>query len=188
MKSVAEKIYSSSRIMLSTNGINLPRGFVIVLVLIAGWMLSGCSQSSSVGRGTELIGGGILSNQVDTQPPSQNLSRVDRQGAVEVAVTPIDSGDGSERVIRFEVLMNTHSVDLSMDLARLSTLATDLGMRLDAESWTGESGHHVRGQLDFPLYAPDGTPLIGDAQEIILTIRDVDAPERVFVWQVSEMP
>lgn len=188
MKSVAEKINSSSRKVLSTNGLNLPRGFVVVLVFVAGWVLSGCSKSPSVGRGADLIGGEILSNQVDAQSPSQNLSRVDRQGAVEVAVTPIDPGDGSEGVIRFEVSMNTHSVDLSMDLARLSTLATDLGISLGAESWTGGSGHHVSGQLDFPVYAPDGTPLIGDAKKIILTIRDVDVSERVFEWQVSEIP
>ncbi len=188
MKSVTETIYSDSRNRLSTNGLNLPRGFMLVLIFAAGWMLSGCSQSSAADRGVELTGGGELSKQADAQPPSQNLSRVDRQGAVEMAVTPMDIGGGSDGVIRFEVTIKTHTVDLSMDLARLSTLATDLGMRLDAESWTGGSGHHVSGELDFPMYTPDGTPLIGDAQEIILTIRDVDASERVFVWQVSEIP
>lgn len=187
MKSVTT-IYSGSRNMLSTSGLNLLRGFVFVLLFVAGLVLSGCSRSPVAIRGVELVRGGELSKQAEAQPPSQNLSRVDRQGAVEMAVTPMDIGGGSDGMIRFEVTMNTHTVDLSMDLAQLSTLATDLGMRLDAESWTGGSGHHVSGQLDFPMYAPDGTPLIGDAQKIILTIRDVDAPERVFVWQVSEIP
>jgi len=176
------------RQVISSSGLSLRRLFVLVLIFVAGWVLSGCSRFPVAGRGVELIGGEELSKQADAQPPSQVLSRVDRQGEVEVVVTPMDIGDGSDGVIRFEVTMNTHSVDLSMDLARLSNLATDLGVRLDAESWTGGSGHHVSGQLDFPEYTPDGTPLIGDAKEIILTIRDIDAPERVFVWQLSEIP
>lgn len=183
-----ESIRTHLRHVISTSCISLPRLFVFVLIFVAGWGLSGCSRSPAAGQGVELTGGGELSKQADAQPPSQDVSRVDSQGAVEVTVSPMDTGDGSEGVIRFDVTLNTHSVDLSMDLSRLSTLATDIGLLLDAESWTGGSGHHVRGQLDFPMYAPDGTPLIGDATEIILTIRDVDAPERVFVWQVSEIP
>jgi len=183
-----ESIRAHLRHVISISCISLPSLFVFVLIFVAGWGLSGCSRSPAAGQGVELTGGGELSKQADAQSPSQKLSRVDRQGAVEMTVTPMDIEDGSGGMIRFEVTMNTHTVDLSMDLAQLSTLATDLGMRLDAESWTGGSGHHVSGQLDFPMYAPDGTPLVGDAQEIILTIRDVDASERVFVWQVSEIP
>ena len=188
MKMSVESIRTYLRYVISTSCTSLPRMFVFVLIFVAGWGVSGCSRSPAAGRGVELTGGGELSKQTDAQPPSQDVSRVDRQGAVEVAVKPMNTGDGSDGVIRFDVTMNTHSVDLSMDLARLSTLANDLGIRLDAESWTGGSGHHIRGQLDFLMYTPDGTPLIGDATEIILTIRDVDASERVFVWQVSEIP
>ncbi|NIS80319.1 MAG: hypothetical protein GTO14_08965 [Anaerolineales bacterium] len=181
-------IGSTHNNVISTSCLSIPRLFVLVLIFAAGWVLSGCSRSSVAGRKGESIVGDELSTQVLSLPPSQDVSRVDRQGAVEVAVTPLDTNDESERVLLFEVSMNTHSVDLSMDLARLSTLTTDLGLSLDAESWTGGSGHHVRGLLSFSMYTPDGTSLVVGARELILTIRDVDVPERVFVWQVSEIP
>jgi hypothetical protein len=44
------------------------------------------------------------------------LTRLDEQGMVTVEVTPLNLGMPGETLV-FEVSMNTHSVDLSMDLA-----------------------------------------------------------------------
>jgi hypothetical protein len=117
----------------------------------------------------------------------ENLSRVDRQGAVEVSITPIGTFGESGEMLLFDVAMNTHSVDLSMDLAALSTLETDSGETLQAVSWSGGSGHHVRGQLSFPMYLENGVQWLDGATQVILSIHGVDADERIFVWQASEI-
>ncbi len=135
------------------------------------------ATASSPGQGGDL-------EQSRVQSQVQLGTLLDRQGAVEVAATPLDMGAGSGGKLAFQVSMNTHSVDLCMDLAALSTAETDLGILFPALSWSGGSGHHVTGVLEFPGIAPDGSSLLQGAKEPILTIRGVDAEERVFVWQI----
>lgn len=111
-------------------------------------------------------------------------TRVDDQGAVSVAVTPLKLDDTGSS-LDFDVAMDTHSVDLSMDLATLATLTTDSGRSVSATLWDAvPGGHHVSGVLSFPATV-DGTSLLEGASRLTLTIRNVDAPERVFAWNVS---
>jgi hypothetical protein len=172
----------------STARLLIPRSIFVVMIIVAGGLLTSCNRILKAEQEPAIFTGNLEADQPASLPPQQNPARVDRQGAVEVAITPIKAESGSDDIIMFEVALNTHSVDLSMDLAGLSTLTTDRGTQLKAASWTGGSGHHVSGQLVFPKVTPDGTSLFDGAQQIILTIRNVDAPERVFVWQVSEIP
>ena len=100
-----------------------------------------------------------------------------------MAVTPLDL-NGSGETLEFDVAMNTHSVDLGMDLADRSTLTTDSGLTVAATTWDAPpGGHHVSGTLTFPA-SMEGKSLLEGATQVTLTIRDVDAPERVFVWNV----
>jgi hypothetical protein len=109
---------------------------------------------------------------------------VDEQGTIVVEVTPTDLSSVVDR-IAFDVALNTHSVDLSMDLARLSTLTTDTGLRLEGELWDAPiGGHHVSGRLVFPV-APEGLPLLDTASRLTLTIVDLDAPSRTFEWELQ---
>jgi outer membrane murein-binding lipoprotein Lpp len=114
--------------------------------------------------------------------PDETL--VDEQGAVAVSVKPLVIGeDGS--TLDFEVAMNTHSVDLSMDLAALATLASDTGEQVVATVWEAPlGGHHVSGVLSFPATSAGGRLLEG-ATTITLTLVDVDAPARTFTWRVK---
>ncbi|HZD55723.1 MAG TPA: hypothetical protein VE136_03300 [Anaerolineales bacterium] len=108
--------------------------------------------------------------------------KLDEQGAVSVEITPLNLNNAWES-IDFQVAMNTHSVGLSMDLASLATLTTDTGYSIQASSWDAPSGgHHVRGKLSFPASTETGSVLDG-AEKITLTLTNVDAPERVFVWE-----
>ncbi len=118
---------------------------------------------------------------------SEDLLRVDRQGSVEVGVLPRSLEPGPDGTLEFEVSMNTHSVDLSMDLAALSTLETDTGLVLEPLDWSGGGGgHHVRGLLRFVVDPAAGA--LEGAQRLILTIREVDAPQRVFEWALEARP
>lgn len=114
-----------------------------------------------------------------------DLFREDNQGAVTVEVIPLNL-DTPGDTLDFEVAMNTHSVDLSMDLAALATLEADTGLSVVPATWDGpRGGHHVSGTLSFPA-SVDGEPLLEGARKLTLTIRDVDAPERVFVWELVQ--
>lgn len=107
--------------------------------------------------------------------------REDTQGAVTVIIKPINLDQPGE-TIDFEVVLDTHSVDLSMDLAALSTLSTDTGLSVDASSWSGEpGGHHVQGTLSFPLLV-NNVSLLGESSSLTLVIRDLAAAERSFTW------
>jgi hypothetical protein len=71
-----------------------------------------------------------------------------------------------------------------MDLAKLSTLETDLGVRVAAGFWSGGSGHHVEGLLTFPEADPSGNRILDGARLITLRIEGVDAPVREFQWEL----
>jgi len=114
---------------------------------------------------------------------ASDLSRIDEQGAVMVEVTPRNL-DPSAGDLQFDVSMNTHSVDLGMDLASLSTLTTDTGVTLRATLWDApRGGHHVSGRLAFPAMK-NGASVLDGARRLTLTILNVDAPERVFEWDL----
>lgn len=116
-------------------------------------------------------------------PAAALETAVDEQGAVSVAVTPVDLSVDAP-TLDFEVAMNTHSVDLSMDLATLATLTTDNGRSVTATVWDAvPGGHHVSGVLSFPATVKE-TAVLAGASQLTLTIRDVDAPERTFVWSL----
>jgi hypothetical protein len=81
--------------------------------------------------------------------------------------------------------METHSVDLSMNRATLSTLTTDTGITVQATLWDApRGGHHVSGRLIFPATL-DGKSILNGATKLTLTIHDVDIPSRVFEWQLQ---
>ncbi len=117
-------------------------------------------------------------------PPAGDLVRVDQQDAVIVEVTLLDLSEASAS-LDFEVALNTHSVNLSMDLAALSTLSTDNGLTIAATRWDGpRGGHHVRGTLSF-LINPDDKSSLAGAHRLTLTVRDLGAPTRIFEWDLK---
>lgn len=152
----------------------------VTLILFAGLVLAGCSPASSssapaaTATTSAPAGGGEASED----------TRTDAQGAVTVAVTPVNLAAPGE-TLDFSVALDTHSVDLGMDLAALATLATDDGRTVQAVTWTGaKGGHHVEGTLSFPAKA-GGKELTGGASTLTLTLKGVDAPERVFEWSLK---
>ena len=111
-------------------------------------------------------------------------TREDAQGSVTVVITGKNL-NAETGTLDFEVAMDTHSVELNMDLATLATLSTDTGLSVDGLVWsTSESGHHVSGVLSFPAIL-DGVFILEGVTELTLTIRNVDAAERVFTWQAQ---
>ncbi|NQU31095.1 MAG: hypothetical protein HQ525_10550 [Anaerolineae bacterium] len=121
--------------------------------------------------------------------PSSNagneLTRMDEQGMVIIEITPLNLGMPDDDTLDFNVSLNTHSVDLSMDLAQLSVITTDTGGVIQAISWDGPSGgHHVTGKLLFPA-TKDGISILDGVSRFTLQIRDLDADNRTFEWQLK---
>ena len=175
---------------------------VMLALLLLGLLLAACSSSPSAVATEEsasevapeaitevAVPGEATSPTNEVAPadlPTDSGSaetRVDEQGAVVVSVTPLNlSTPGA--TLDFEVTLETHSVDLSMNLAELATLTADNGLTVVSSSWDGpQGGHHVEGTLSFPAEANGGF-LLANASGLTLTINNVDAPERVFTWDL----
>ena len=114
------------------------------------------------------------------QPAAPNAlaTQTSRGGGVTVIVTPKDLAADAPRW-RFEIVFDTHSVDLSQDLVKSGALIDAAGRRHAPLAWDGDppGGHHRKGVLSFK-------PL-GGVDEVTLQIRDVGMPERVFRWSLK---
>jgi hypothetical protein len=126
----------------------------------------------------------ILATQSPNTADSSDMTRTDQQGAVVFEMTPLNLGTPSD-TLEFNVSLNTHSVDLGMDLATLATLKTDTGVTVQATQWDApRGGHHVEGKLIFPA-AKDSKPILEGATKLTLTIINLDAPSRIFEWELK---
>lgn len=108
----------------------------------------------------------------------------DEQGAVSVELTQLNLNEPGE-TLDFRVGMNTHSVELDMNLAENATLSTDTGLTIAPAKWDAPSGgHHVAGTLSFAS-SLNGAAVLEEVTKLTLTLRNIDAPERVFVWALK---
>lgn len=142
---------------------------------------TGCSTPDAGKIATCKVNGATDPTAVPTQ--AVGLTESDSQGAVTVEVKPLNLDKPGDTLV-FDVSMNTHSVDLSMDLVELAVLSTDTGKTVQAVQWDApRGGHHVAGKLSFPTTL-DGNSLFDGARSITITIKDVYAPARTFTWQL----
>lgn len=164
----------------------LALGFTLLLTACSGSAAARPAASAPVPAATVSANAGPIIGPTARPPALQDLARVDQQGAVTIEVIPTNL-DSAVDTLDFDVAMNTHSVDLSMDLATLSTLATDTGLTVPASKWDAPpgGGHHVSGTLIFPAVV-DGKPILEGARKLTLTILNVDAPSRTFEWQFTK--
>lgn len=104
-------------------------------------------------------------------------SSVDR--GVTIKVTPRSLGAADDRW-EFSVVLDTHSADLSDDLAQSATLITSDGRTLKPSSWTGAGpgGHHREGVLTFDIPAPRPTAID------LKIARPGESAPRSFRWQM----
>jgi hypothetical protein len=116
----------------------------------------------------------LLMAQSLTAEPA--LTRTQSGGGVTVKVTYLNP-QGTEDA-RFEISLDTHSVDLdSYDLRALSSLRDDAGKTYQPSNVENKgSGHHRQVVLVFPKPAPGSS-------RIELVIKDIaGVKERSFVW------
>lgn len=109
------------------------------------------------------------------------LTISDSQGEVVIDATLIPE-DSSKDGLVFEIVMNTHSVDLTQyDLTKISTLSFGSEGRA-SENFTWEpsstDSHHIKGFLKWSGSVPKNSSLIQ------LELKDIDqVTSRIFAWK-----
>ncbi|WP_059172039.1 hypothetical protein [Bacillus sp. FJAT-27445] len=122
-------------------------------------------------------------NRPDVQGTESPLSKTDNQGAVTIKASVLpEESDGAK--LTFEILMNTHSEDLSQyNLAELATISTG-GKELPSNfEWRtdGQDSHHMKGMLIWT-----GQAVVD--RDVTLVVKNIgDIPERRFIWNLGEM-
>lgn len=144
--------------------------FFLPVLLVISLVLTACSATSPAAQ--------------SSSPSNNSAMRIDQQGAIIIEITPLNL-DSPADTLEFDVVLTTHSIDLSMDLATLATLTTDTGISVEATLWDApRGGHHVEGKLVFPA-TKDGRSILKGATKLTLTIINVDAPTRIFEWELK---
>ncbi|MBI3342922.1 hypothetical protein HY032_02090 [Candidatus Gottesmanbacteria bacterium] len=110
--------------------------------------------------------------------PSGNQTQTNENGNVTVTVTPQELSVGKPAT--FQIVYDTHSINLDFDVASVAELRDDQNNSYGMPVWNGDppGGHHRKGALTFP------TPL-GKTTQIMLTLKNIAGiKERVFAWNL----
>ncbi|MBI2329956.1 hypothetical protein HYU94_01035 [Candidatus Daviesbacteria bacterium] len=111
-----------------------------------------------------------LSQRGQSKPLSLE-TKENNEGPVAIKVTPKDLSN-------FEIVLDTHSEELTADLVANSELVTDQGKSYKPVSWEGTppGGHHRSGVLKFNSISPK-------PKSLELRIKDIGGVlERSFKW------
>lgn len=109
------------------------------------------------------------------------------EGGVEVSVTYL--ADKSDKDLQFQIVLNTHSVDLSkFSLDKLTYLKTDTAKEYKAlPGWDvpGEDSHHTTGTVRFAKDSNSKPVISQNTRYFQIIIRNVaGVKERVFKWDL----
>ena len=155
---------------------------IIPILLILTFLISACASVASTPPPSQPQADPVSTESAS--PEFDSATRMDDQGAIIFEVTPLNL-DQTAEALEFNIVLTTHSIDLSMDLAATATLASDTGISVNSTLWDApRGGHHVEGKLFFPVTV-DGKSIFDGAAKLTLTITDVDAPTRTFEWELK---
>ncbi len=123
-----------------------------------------------------------VSNQNQENSTSQSAqqkweAQTDDQGNVTVVVTPIDLSPQAKEWT-FDIIMDTHSVELDQDMTESSVLIDDKGKEYKPLRWEGPvGGHHREGILIF-------NQITSTPKSVELKISGIGEVVRSFIWQL----
>lgn len=147
---------------------------LVVIVIVVGFtaiFLSGPREEKIPTTATP-----VVNQQADSSQKWE--TKTEEQASVTVVVTPIDLSPDSKEW-KFDVGMNTHSVELDQDMTKIAVLVDDKGKEYKPISWDGPiGGHHREGVLIFNEVTP--TP-----KSVELKISGIGDVVRSFTWQLE---
>lgn len=121
----------------------------------------------------------VLTMLFASNAAAQLAAQQSSANGVTVAVTPGNLAPGA-KTWDFTIVLNTHSQDLSDDLAKSAVLVDDKGNVHKALAWegAGPGGHHRKGVLTFETITPR-------PQALELRIaRPGESAARTFRWEM----
>ncbi len=124
--------------------------------------------------------------QTPVSPGNQQLNnpqkwetKTDDQASVNVVVTPLDLSQQSPEW-KFDIGMNTHSVELDQDMTKSVVLVGDDNKEYKPLKWDGPvGGHHREGTLSFATITPY-------PQHLTMEIKGVGGVDRSFSWALNK--
>ncbi len=162
---------------------------ILVFMIAFGLLISqGCMRINFIDKGQadqeKLPRPDRLKDLLDASP------RIDQQGEVTVEIR--FAGVTYRGNVAFNIKIGTHAVKVGeYALDEMSTLANDLGTKVQAIKWEisfiSADGTSLWGTIYFPPKDASGKPLIGKGvRNLTLKIEDLAGiPERVFEWNLS---
>lgn len=137
----------------------------------------GFAFAAAIAYAYSLAGTGIIA--VSDAAEAVPISQTNNERGVKVTVTPRDFSNKA-KTWDFEVVLETHTQDLSDDLAKSSALIAD-GKRYTPFEWEGAppGGHHRKGKLHFKAIVPQPASV-----ELQIHLAGETAP-RSFKWQLK---
>ncbi len=124
----------------------------------------------------------VLTQKIPVADSAVNVAKweakSDDLGVVSATVTPLELSPNAGEW-KFDVVLNTHSVELDWDMVKVSTLVDDRGNTYSPQKWEGAlSGHHREGVLIFK-------PIVPAPKSVELTIAGGGLPAKSFAWSIK---
>jgi hypothetical protein len=118
-----------------------------------------------------------IKEQINTE--SKWETKTDDQANVTTMVTPLDFSSKLKEW-KFNILMDTHSVELDQDMIKIAVLVDDNGKEYKPIAWEGTEagGHHREGVLKFNQITPI-------PKSVILKISEIGGIMRSFKWDIK---
>ena len=127
-----------------------------------------------------VLAAGILATAWGAALAGTLAQQTSSERGVTVRATPRDLAPAA-KAWEFEIVLETHSQDLSDDLKSESTLVADGGAKRSPSAWEGDpaGGHHRKGVLRFAAVTPPP-----QAIELLIQ-RPGESSPRSFRWQMK---
>ncbi|MGO1712451.1 MAG: hypothetical protein ACTH0B_02940, partial [Senegalia sp. (in: firmicutes)] len=131
------------------------------------------------------------SEEGEEETDYQDYIRSNRGGSVDIAIVLKNIVEDNDENLIFELMLNTHSVDLeSVEYENLVNLKTDKINVDEGFSWqlTEGSGHHLSGELKLPKTYKGQNIIDNDTEFVEIEIKDLGGVEsRKFLWEKDEL-
>ena len=150
------------------------------LVLLTSVLLAACGGTTAAPTLNNAGQATSASSTPNSKTESAFVAQTVEGGSVAVQVTPLKMQPTAP--LEFDIVIDTHSVELNDDMMKAVVLRDDSGMEFTPSAWEGPGagGHHREGKIKF-------APLTMNTQALTLVVKNVaGVPERLYTWELAQ--
>ncbi|MCC7165616.1 MAG: hypothetical protein IT331_24175 [Anaerolineae bacterium] len=152
--------------------------FAIGFLIVMSALLGACDANNATS--SALATAPSSAQNLETNAKGALEAQTLEDGSVTVKVIPVQTNMNAP--LEFEIVMDTHSVDLANDMLKTVVLRDDAGKEYMPLKWAGPGagGHHRQGTIQFGQ-------LKQTTKTLTLLVKNVaGVPERVFEWELAQ--